>query len=165
GVPRGDRRRHVDHVPATRGDEVLTGDTVDAGVVDHRHVGGAEPLDEVLGALPEPDAPGERGHGLRPSVRDGRGRWRPEGVRFRPRYGHAALLTSPRRTPPAAKSTYLPGALCRRRQQFLGVTPGPRVGAVGPEHPAELGDDLGPFERLNRSERRIHAGVLLDPQV
>src|SRR5437764_11085819 len=76
-----------------------------------------------------------------------------------------ALLTSPRRTPPAAKSTCLPGGLCRRRQQFLCVTPGPRVGAVGAEHPAELGDDLGPFERLDSSERRVHAGVLLDPQV
>ena len=50
------RSRDVDHGPHPGRDQLLGGDPVEVGVVDHRDVGRAQALDQVLGLAPQPRA-------------------------------------------------------------------------------------------------------------
>ena len=53
----------------------------------------------------------------------------------------------------------------RGRKELLGVTAGGRVRGLGSEHPAQLGDDAVALERLDRGERGVGLGRLLDAEV
>src|SRR5918997_2790487 len=107
----------------------------------------------------------------------------PRATSSRPREAAAMPFPSAETTPPVTKTKRVSGRLSginslgsrvysstrrttsRRRQQFLGVAAGGRVGRLRPQHPAELGHHAVALERLDGRERCVGLGRLLDSEV
>src|SRR3954453_84024 len=111
----------------------------------------------------------------------------PRATRRRPRDAAAMPFPSAETTPPVMKMKRVSGRLSgikslgsrvyskvrrttrscasRRGQQFLGVAPRGGVGGLGAEHAAQLRHDSVALERLDRGERGVRLGRLLDPVV
>src|SRR5215208_7068430 len=112
---------------------------------------------------------------------------RPRETSSRPSEAAAMPFPSAETTPPVMKMKRVSGRLCgikslgsrvyssgrrttraccsRGRQQFLRVPACGRVGGLGTEHPAQLGDDAVSLQRLDGRERGVGLRRLLDPEV